>query len=157
MLQTKISWELEERDSLSSKTSTEDAGVFDNATIPFPKRELWMFPPRSGYLRHAELVAFPQVRFPVTQGVTIHREIKAVNRWEKLNGESVKGNVTVIGKVLYKSELLKDSCWKLQATGTSNAGTYAATYYFHPQKGFVYFLYDFKKCTCEIDLLSTNF
>ena len=108
-------------------------------------------------MRLLEMIAFPQVKIPITLNEVTHTDLTPKEGWEELEGVNVKGKVTPVGKVVYKKDTLQDSCWKLQTTGVSSVGNYSAVYYYHPAKGFVYFYYNFEKYTCEIDLISTNF
>lgn len=155
--QTKIVWRIARRDSNGSSVTEEQTGVIDRSNNIVGKNEIWLHPPRQDYLRLTELVAFPSVIVPVTQGQVIKNEVTPDEGWEELEGTHIKGTITVDGKVLYKGDVLRDSCLLLQAVGESEVGKYSAVYYFHPVKGFVYFFYDFKQYTCEIDLVSTNF
>lgn len=157
MSQTKIEWGQVFRSANRTTVSSEQTGVIDRSNSLLMKQEIWLHPYRSYAMRLSELVSFPQVNFPIRNGQVIESEVTPNEGWKELEGITVKGRVVVTGKVLYKRELLKDSCWKLNATGTSEAGDYSATFYFHPTKGFVYFNYDFKKYTCEIDLVAINF
>ncbi len=155
--QTQITWYYSVSYATGRTVTTETTGVTDRSNSSFLKNEIWIHPPRSGYMRLSEMVAFPQVKFPITLNEVTHTDLTPKEGWAELEGVNVKGTVIPVGKVVYKQDMLQDSCWKLQATGVSSAGNYSAVYYYHPAKGFVYFYYDFDKYTCEIDLISTNF
>jgi len=132
-------------------------GVIDQSGSDRTKSRVWIHPPRSEYFRRAELVPFPEVYLPIVDGYEYVSDLTPGKGWKELEGVKVKGLLKVNGKVLYKPELLQDSCWKIDASGKSSAGNYTAIYYYHEKRGFVFFQYHFGTDTCEINLVSMNF
>jgi hypothetical protein len=155
--QTKIIWHQRIHHATGSTEIEEHTGVIDKPHHFLLPNEVWLHPYRSSYMRLTELVSFPQLKYPITDGQVVESTITPKHGWEELEGIEVRGRVTVTGKVSYKQAILKDSCWRLSATGRSTAGNYNATFYFSPTHGFVYFFYDFAKYTCTVDLVSVNF
>ncbi len=157
LFQRKIRWSMREYHTKRLSAHSELTGVLDNSISFFFPNEIWIHPPRMSYLRLAELIAFPQVIFPIIDSQFYLSEIKPSKGWKELQGLTVHGRTKVTGKVLFQYPALRDSCWKLEASGSSEHGEYSAIYYYNPTLGFVYFHYDFHDYVCDIELISHNF
>lgn len=155
--QCKIQWILSTCKAEGSTVVTETTGVLDRSSSVFFPKEIWLHPPRMSYLRLTELVAFPQVIFPLKENQVFSSEIRPGDGWKELQGLTVHGCTRVAGKVSFLHPCILDSCWKLEASGSSEKGDYNAIYYYHSLIGFVYFHYDFGDYMCDIELVSVNF
>lgn len=156
--QTKIEWlTLVKREDGSYVGVTEQTGVIDETDAGMESGKIWIHPPRSGDLRLAELVPFPEIRLPMKIGDTYPSSLTPDEGWGDLKGVSVEGRLSVTGKVQYKPELIDDSCWVIDAKGKSSKGEFSARYYFHSLYGFVYMKYDLGRDTSELTLRRTNF
>jgi hypothetical protein len=152
--QKKIEWNYSLRDSSGYSTITETTGVIDRSESSIFKKEIWIHPPRSTFMRLTELVPFPQIIFPIRQGEVLPWELTPKEGWEELKGVKVTGQVEVVGKIYYDNPIIKDSCWVLNAVGNSTAGNYKAKFYFNENAGFVYFNYDFNTYKVVMELIS---
>ncbi len=114
--------------------------------------EIKIHPPIGGYLDFTEMLPYPEVHFPIKTGdvYTSDHEIGSPNR--TFDGIEVNGTLRVTGKILYEENLLKDSCWVIE--GRNNAENYSSRYYYHDRLGFVYFFYQGKNNSIEINLKS---
>lgn len=154
--QTELEWKHNTMlDNGNNQTTIEVTGVIDQSGSNTGR--VWLHPPRAAYLRRAELVPFPEVHIPVVDGQIFESNLTPGEGWKEYEGVKVNGQLKVSGKVLYKQELLQDSCWRIEARSQSSVGNYSATYFYHEKRGFVYFKYHFGEDTCEINLVRTNF
>ncbi len=114
------------------------------------KPEIWLHPPRQDYLRKAELVPFPWIKFPVHIGQKMDWELTPGKGWEEFEGKEVRGAIEVVDKVYYSNPVIRDTCWVLNAQGISEIGKFSGEYYFSEKYGFVRYFYDFNEYKVEI-------
>lgn len=134
--------------------TTEMTGVIDRQgnffTRIFLSSEIWMHPPRTGYLRVTELLPFPWIKFPIKIGQTNNWELTPKEGWEDFEGKKIIGKIHVTEKILFENPAIKDSCWVLEGIGKSEIGEFKCKYYFSEKYGFVYFFYDMNKYQIEL-------
>ncbi len=157
-LQRKINWKFIMKDTIVTE-NIEETGVIDRArggsllNLIFGS-EIWIHPPRSSYLRLAEMVPFPNVKLPPKLGQRIDWELTPKKGWGEFEGVKVNGKLVVSSKIFFDNPIVKDTCWVIDAFGKSKIGNFKAQYYFHEKLGFVYFFYDFAFYKVEINLIA---
>lgn len=157
-IQRKIRWIFMVRDSTITE-HIEETGLIDRASgsslLSFiVGSEIWLHPPRSSYLKLAEMVPFPNVKLPPKPGQKIDWELTPKKGWGRFEGIKVIGRLVIHSKIFFNNPAVKDSCWVINAFGRSGVGNFKAQYYFHEKLGFVYFYYDFGSYQVEINLIA---
>jgi len=112
--------------------------------------EIRIHPPVGGYLDFTEMLPYPEVHFPLKIGDVYNSNHTIGLRNKMFGGKEINGTLTVIGKTLYRGDFLTDSCWVIE--GKNTAENYSSRFYFHNRLGFVYFFYQGKNNSIEIDL-----
>lgn len=140
-------------------TTSENTGVVDETVKYLPnfihQSKVWIHPPRSLYMRYAELVHFPYIEFPIKIGNSHKWELTPQGSgWKELEGLNVDGEIVVANKIYYDNPQVKDTCWVLEAKGKVKDKVYYGTYYFSEKLGFVYLKYKFDVKTIEMNLIN---
>ncbi len=111
--------------------------VVTTGVVDTPDR-VWIHPPRSGDFRFTELTPFPEIHKPLKEREKWEGTLYIGKGWDEWEGLTVKKYYEIIGQKEV-STLFKDfpECWQINAKTESKKGTYKATFYFHPEYGFV--------------------
>ncbi|MDD2889194.1 MAG: PDZ domain-containing protein [bacterium] len=119
--QIKIRWSYEEG-------SSEETGVIDDS------KEVWIHPPREGDFKFTELTAFPEIHKPFIKGKKWEGVLSIGKGWGKWEGLTIKNAHEIVGQ---KDVSNFTGCWQVDTKAESKEGIYKATFYFHPEYGFV--------------------
>jgi hypothetical protein len=117
--------------------------------VPYPTVEL---PPTPGWVEED----YQHTNEKITKhgsitpdGDTVYHKRKP-EFWEEME---VSGSIKNSGRKYYDNPVVRDSCWVINAAGTSEVGKFNSRYYFHEEKGFVRFEYFLAGDTIRIDLV----
>lgn len=106
-------------------------GVIEN------EKSVWMHPIRHNQYIFTEVAAFPEVRFPLSEGKTWKNGIGGLGGWGDWDGTTIMSEYEVKGKEKLKLPFGKLECWVIDTQSEFELGTSSATFHFHEDIGFV--------------------
>lgn len=104
---------------------------------------IWVHPPRQGFLKSLELCPFPYVRINKSNDIEWNEEMQISDYWSNPNWGEWQGNLTVNynykleGAKIISSNLGEIECSKIISTASSDIGVSTLESYYSPEYGFV--------------------